>query len=445
MYEKIKEMLENRKFLGIRQQLCEMNMVDVATLLEEFDEENALRIFRLLPKEEASEVFSYMPKDKQQSIVEAITDRELSGIIDELFLDDTVDLIEEMPANVVKRLLKNTSHEKRAIINRFLQYKEDSAGSIMTIEFVDLKKEMTVPEAFAYIRETGVDKETIYTCYAIDSNRVLEGVVTVKDLLLADEGQRVGDIMDTNIIFAYTDDDKEDVAQKFHRYDLMSLPVVDKERRLVGIVTFDDAIDVIQEENTEDFEKMAAITPSDEPYLKTRVIDHAKHRVLWLLLLMVSATFTGAIITGFENAFTVVPALVAFIPMLMDTGGNCGSQSSTLIIRGMALGQIRGRDVLKVWWHEVSVAVLIGAVLAAFNIGRIYVFNGHDIRLACTVSLSLYATVIIAQSIGCLLPIGAKKLGLDPAVAAAPIITTMVDAFALTVYFTIAKMLIGGI
>lgn len=443
MYEKIKEMLENRKFLSIRQQLCDMNMVDVATLLEEFDEDDALRVFRLLPKEEASEVFSYMPKDKQQSIVEAITDRELSGIIDELFLDDTVDLIEEMPANVVKRLLKNTSQEKRKLINRFLQYEEDSAGSIMTIEFVDLKKEMTVPEAFAHIRKTGVDKETIYTCYATDANRVLEGVVTVKDLLLAEEGQKVGDIMDTNIIFAYTDDDKEDVAKKFHRYDLMSLPVVDKERRLVGIITFDDAIDVIQEENTEDFEKMAAITPSDEPYLKTRVIDHAKHRVLWLLLLMVSATFTGAIITGFENAFTVVPALVAFIPMLMDTGGNCGSQSSTLIIRGMALGQIRGRDVFKVWWHEVSVAVIIGAVLAAFNIARIYLFNGHNIKLACTVSFSLYATVIIAQSIGCLLPIGAKKLGLDPAVAAAPIITTIVDAFALTVYFSIAKMVIG--
>ena len=443
MYEKVKNLLDERKFSAIREVLSEENPVDVALMFEEVEEEDFIRIFRLLPKEEAADVFSYMSKESQQMVVQFITDRELSGIIDELFLDDTVDLIEEMPANVVKKVLANTSREKRALINRFLQYKEDSAGSLMTIEFVDLKKEMTVEEAFAHIRKTGVDKETIYTCYVTDKNRKLEGVLTVKDLLLSDYKDILGDIMDTNVIYAHTEDDKENVANTFNKYDLLSLPVVDREERLVGIVTIDDAIDVIQEENTEDFEKMAAITPSDEPYLKTKVTHHAKNRVIWLLVLMVSATFTGAIITRFENAFTVLPALVSFIPMLMDTGGNCGSQTSTLIIRGMALDEIRGRDFLRVWWKEISVAVLVGAVLAAFNIVRIYLLNGRDIFLALTVSLSLYATVIIAQSVGCLLPIGAKKIGLDPAVAASPIITTIVDACALSIYFMIAKAILG--
>ncbi len=443
MYEKIKELLDMRDFSGIREILAEENVVDTALMFEELAQEDFLRIFRMLPKELASDIFSYMSTEAQQSVIEAITDRELSAIIDELFLDDTVDLIEEMPASVVKRMLKNTDSQKRALINRFLQYKDDSAGSIMTIEFVDLKKEMTVQEAFAHIRKTGVDKETIYTCFVTDKNRKLEGIVTVKTLLLSAYEDIVGDIMDTNIIFATTEEDKEDVANKFNKYDLLSMPVVDREQRLVGIVTIDDAIDVIQEENTEDFEKMAAITPSDEPYLKTKVFSHAKHRIVWLLVLMVSATFTGAIITKFESAFTVVPVLVSFIPMLMDTGGNCGSQTSTLIIRGMALGDIRGRDVLRVWWKEVSVAVLVGAVLALFNILRIYFLNGRNIYLSLTVSLSLYATIIIAQSVGCLLPIGAKKIGLDPAVAASPIITTIVDACALTIYFTVAKTILG--
>ena len=442
LYEKIKLLLEERKIADIREFLSNENAVDIALMFEEA-EENFIRIFRLMPKELAAETFSYMSKELQQKIVEEITDRELSGIIDELFVDDTVDLIEEMPANVVKKVLANTNGEKRAVINRFLQYKEDSAGSIMTIEFVDLKKEMTVQEAFAHIRKTGVDKETIYTCYVTDKNRKLEGVVSVKELLLSAYEDVVGDIMDTNIIFATTEDDKEVVANNFNKYDLLSIPVVDKERRLVGIVTIDDAIDVIQEENTEDFEKMAALTPSEEPYLKTKMITHAKHRIVWLLLLMISATFTGAIITKFEEAFTVIPVLVSFIPMLMDTGGNCGSQTSTLVIRGMALGDIKGRDFLRVWWKEISVAVCIGAVLAVFNIARIYLLNGRNIFLALTVSLSLYATVIIAQSVGCLLPIGAKKIGLDPAVAASPIITTIVDACALTIYFTIAKTILG--
>lgn len=443
MYEKISEFLTGRKFAEIRKLLNDANPVDIAQMFEELDEEDVIRVFRLLPKEVAAETFSYMSSEAQKNIVESMTDRELSGIIDELFLDDTVDLIEEMPASVVKKVLANTFGEKRSLINRFLQYKEDSAGSIMTIEFVDLKKEMTVEKAFEHIRKTGVDKETIYTCYVIDANRVLEGVITVKDLLLAAPSDIVGDIMDTNIIYATTDEDKEDVAHIFHKYDFMSLPVVDKEKRLVGIVTFDDAMDVMEEENTEDFEKMAAIMPSERPYLKTSIFEHAKHRIVWLMVLMISATFTGAIISSFEDAFKVIPVLVAFIPMLMDTGGNSGSQTSTLIIRGMALGEIEGRDVLRVWWHEIAVSLILGAALAAVSILKTYFLNGRDMWLSITVSLSLYATVIIAQSIGCLLPIAVKKVGLDPAVAASPIITTIVDACALSIYFAVAKAFMG--
>ena len=443
MYEKISELLTGRKFAEIRKLLSDANPVDIAQMFEELNEEDVIRVFRLLPKEVAAETFSYMSSEAQKNIVEAMTDRELSGIIDELFLDDTVDLIEEMPASVVKKVLANTFGEKRSLINRFLQYKEDSAGSIMTIEFVDLKKEMTVEKAFEHIRKTGVDKETIYTCYVIDANRVLEGVITVKDLLLAAPSDIVGNIMDTNIIYATTDEDKEDVAHIFHKYDFMSLPVVDKEKRLVGIVTFDDAMDVMEEENTEDFEKMAAIMPSERPYLKTSIFEHAKHRIVWLMVLMISATFTGAIISSFEDAFKVIPVLVAFIPMLMDTGGNSGSQTSTLIIRGMALGEIEGRDVLRVWWHEIAVSLILGAALAAVSILKTYFLNGRDMWLSITVSLSLYATVIIAQSIGCLLPIAVKKVGLDPAVAASPIITTIVDACALSIYFAVAKAFMG--
>lgn len=443
MYEKISELLTGRKFAEIRKLLSDANPVDIAQMFEELDEEDVIRVFRLLPKEVAAETFSYMSSEAQKNIVESMTDRELSGIIDELFLDDTVDLIEEMPASVVKKVLANTFGEKRSLINRFLQYKEDSAGSIMTIEFVDLKKEMTVEKAFEHIRKTGVDKETIYTCYVIDANRVLEGVITVKDLLLAAPSDIVGNIMDTNIIYATTDEDKEDVAHIFHKYDFMSLPVVDKEKRLVGIVTFDDAMDVMEEENTEDFEKMAAIMPSERPYLKTSIFEHAKHRIVWLMVLMISATFTGAIISSFEDAFKLIPVLVAFIPMLMDTGGNSGSQTSTLIIRGMALGEIEGRDVLRVWWHEIAVSLILGAALAAVSILKTYFLNGRDMWLSITVSLSLYATVIIAQSIGCLLPIAVKKVGLDPAVAASPIITTIVDACALSIYFAVAKAFMG--
>lgn len=443
MHKNLSELILNRDFQAVKDALSEMNVVDIAELFESLSEEDVLKIFRLMPKEMAAEAFAYMSKDMQQQIVESITDRELSGIIDELFLDDTVDFIEEMPANVVKKVLANATESKRRLINQFLQYHEDSAGSLMTIEFVNLKKEMTVLEAFAQIRRTGVDKETIYTCYVTDKNRKLEGCVTAKTLLLSDESAKIGDIMDTNVIFAYTSDDKEDIAKIFHKYNLLSIPVVDMEKRLVGIITIDDAIEVLQDENTEDFEKMAAVTPSEKPYLKTSALTHSKHRIPWLFILMISATFTGTIITKFESAFKIVPALVAFIPMLMDTGGNCGSQVSTLIIRGMALNEIRGRDVFRVWWKEIRVSLIIGVVLASVNGVRIWLMQGRDLTLSFTVALSLMATVIISESVGCLLPIAAKQLKVDPAIMAAPIITTVIDAFSLMIYFSIAKAVMG--
>ena len=428
--------------MEIRARLEEANIVDIAELFDEVDDEYIVVIFRLLPKGMAADVFSYMETDTQKHIVESITDRELSGIIDELFLDDAVDFIEEMPANVVKRVLANTDRQKRALINRFLNYEEDSAGSLMTIEFVGLKKEMTVREAFDTIRRTGPDKETIYTCYVMNENRKLEGIVSAKDLMLAHIDEKVEDIMDTNVIYVSTDEDRETIANLFQKYDFLSLPVVDRERRLVGIITIDDAVEALQQENTEDFELMAAMTPSEAPYLKTGVFDHARRRVLWLILLMLSSIFAGSILTKFQDSFAVMPILVSFMPMLMNTGGNCGSQASTLIIRGLSLGEIEGRDAFKVWWREVRIAVLCGVVLALVSLLRIYLFYDHNFALGLVVALSLLATVIIAKSVGCLLPIGAKKLGLDPAIMASPIITTIVDICALALYFTIAKMIL---
>ena len=442
MLEKILELVGNRQFSAVRAMLADANIVDVAELFESLDEADAVVVFRLLPKEKAADVFSYMSKEIQKRIVEGITDVELSGIVQDLFIDDAVDFIEEMPANVVRRVLSNTNHETRALINRFLQYKEDSAGSLMTIEFVGLKKEMTVADAFSTIRKTGPDKETIYTCYVMDDRRKLEGIVTVKDLLLSDSAALVGDIMDTKVIFVSTDDDKEEIAGLFQKYDFLSLPVVDKERRLVGIITIDDAVEVLQQENTEDFEIMAAVTPSEAPYLKTSVFSHAKHRVVWLMLLMLSATFSGAILAKFETSFQVLPSLVTFLPMLMDTGGNCGAQASTLVIRGLALGEIRGKDFLKVWWKEIRVAMLVGLVLALINIIRTWLIYDHNLLLAVSVSMSLFITVMIAKSVGCLLPIAAKQLRLDPAIMASPLITTVVDACALMVYFSIAKLVL---
>ena len=442
MLQNIQELITARRFSAVREILANANIVDIAELFDVLSETDSLLVFRLLPKGIAADVFSYMETDAQMHIVESITDRELSVILDDLFLDDAVDFIEEMPANVVKRVLANTDQEKRTLINRFLRYEEDSAGSLMTIEFVGLKKEMTVRDAFDTIRRTGPDKETSYTCYVMDENRKLEGLVSVKTLLLSDMDALVGDIMSTHVIYVSTDDDREGIANMFQKYDLLSLPVVDKERRLVGIITIDDAVEVLQQENTEDFELMAAVTPSETSYLKTGVFSHAKRRVFWLLLLMLSSALSGTILTRFQDSFSIMPILVSFMPMLMNTGGNCGSQASTLIIRGLSLGEIEGRDTLRVWWREIRVALLVGFVLGAVNYLRTFLFYDQNIALSLAVSLSLVATVIIAKSAGCLLPIGAKKLGLDPAIMAAPIITTIVDICALALYFSIARLIL---
>lgn len=435
------KILETFNFAAMREMLDGMNAVDIADELEEMDAQVSVKVFRMLPKDMAADVFAYLSRDTRQQIVEKITDREIGAIIDDLFLDDAVDFIEEMPANVVRRVLANIQADTRDLINQFLKYPEDSAGSIMTIEYVELKANLTVREAFEHIRATGVDKETLYTCYVIDKDRRLLGTVSARTLLLTEVDNVIGDIMDKNIISAKTTDDKESLAIDFRKYGLLAMPVVDHENRLVGIVTVDDAFEVQEEEATEDFEIMAAISPSGDPYLKTDVLTLAKNRVPWLLLLMLSATVTGLIISGFEDSLSVMPALVAFIPMLMDTGGNSGAQSSTLVIRGMALEEIDTSDVGTVWWKEIRVAILCGAALVLVNFLRILITSGNWL-MALTVSTALYITVIIAKSVGCLLPMGAKRLGLDPALMASPAITTIVDACALGVYFGLAKTIL---
>ncbi|MDD3932195.1 MAG: magnesium transporter [Eubacteriales bacterium] len=421
--------------------MAEMNTVDLAEALIELPQPDLIRVYRMLPKDMAAEVFSYLTRDAQKRIIDTITDQEISEIMTELFLDDTVDMIEEMPANVVKRLLRNTDHKTRTLINQLLQYPEHSAGSIMTVEFVDLHKAMTVRQAFEHIRQTGLDKETIYTGYVTDNQRHLEGLISIKTLLLASLDDLIEDLMDTQYIYASTLDDQEQIAYLFDHYDLLSIPVVDTENRLVGIITVDDALDVLQEENTEDFEKMVAVLPSDKSYLETSIGVHARRRIPWLLFLMVSAIFTGFIITFFEDSLAVMPALVAFIPMLMGTGGNSGSQAATLVIRGLALQEITFSDIVKVFWKEMRISILVGAVLSVINIVRIYLFN-HSLQLAITVGLSLYVTVILAKLTGSLLPLLATKLKLDPAIMAAPVITTLVDAGSLLFFFIIAKAIL---
>ena len=433
------KLVKERKFRTLRQQLSEMNEVDVAAFIEELDPEKTVVVFRLLPKELASDVFACLELDKQQHIVNSITDKEITNIIEDLSVDDAVDMVEELPANIVKRVLQNATPETRSQINEFLKYPENSAGSIMTAEYIGLRKSMTVEEAFSYIRQHGVDKETIYTCYVMDNKRTLEGVVTVKDLLMNPYETLIEDIMDTHVIKAMTTDDREDVVELFNKYDLTSLPVVDGENRLVGLVTVDDAVDVMEEEATEDFEKMAAMTPSEKPYLKTGVLEMARHRIPWLLVLMISATVTGGILAKYENAFAVLPILVTFVPQIMDTGGNAGSQASTMVIRGMAVGEIELRDVLKVLWKEMRVGVLCGLTLAAVNFVRIVLFYPGQIAVALVVVVSMCITVILSKMIGCLLPMGAQRIGIDPAIMASPLITTLVDAVSLTVYFEFAS------
>ena len=446
MEENVKEVLfdlvSRKQFRQLKDELCEMNEFDIASFLEELDSEKQIIIFRMLPKELASDVFACLEVETQEHIINSITDKELAYIIEELYVDDAVDMLEELPATVVKRVLQNAAPSTRLQINEFLKYPENSAGSIMTAEYIGLKKSMTVQEAFAYIRKHGYDKETIYTCYVMDAKRMLEGVVTVKDLLMNDYEVKIEDIMDTNVIKAVTTDDKEEIADLFNKYDLLSLPVVDHENRLVGIVTIDDAVDVMEEEATEDFEKMAAMLPSEKPYLKTSVLELAKNRITWLLVLMISSMLTGGILTRYEDAFQVMPLLVSFVPMLTDTGGNAGSQSSTMIIRGMTIGEVASSDIFKVIWKEARVSVIVGLILGLVNFIRLVIQYPGQPLVALTVVLALFATVFVAKVIGGILPILAKRLKLDPAIMAAPLITTIVDAVSLVIYFQIAVELL---
>ncbi len=436
--EKLIQLVADKQFRVLKEILSIMNEADVAAFLQELPMDQMTMVFRTLPKELAADVFADLDVDEQEHIITKITDRELKNIIEELYVDDAVDMLEELPANLVKRILQNASPGTRNLINQFLNYPENSAGSIMTAEYVGLKKTMTVEQAFAYIRRHGVDKETIYTCYVMDAKRDLEGVVTVKDLLMNPYEATLGDTMDTNVIKAVTTEDQEVVTERFRKYDLLSLPVVDSENRLVGIVTVDDIVDVMGEEATEDFEKMAAMLPSEKPYLKTGVLELAKNRIVWLLVLMVSSMITGAILARYQAAFAVLPILVTFIPMLTGTGGNAGSQSSTMVIRGMAVSEIEPKDFLKVLWKELRVGLLVGLVLGAVNFVQLILRYPGQWLVCLTVVCSLLVTVVMAKTIGSLLPIAAKRLNLDPAIMAAPLISTIVDAISLVVYFQLA-------
>lgn len=442
-FKKVLDLIKTSKFVDARNLLIEEKSVDIAQFLEEVDRDKMLIIFRILPKDIATEVFSYMSTEDVQYIIEAITDDELSHIVDKLFLDDTVDILEELPANVVKKVLKNTKEGKRRLINTFLNYPDNSAGSIMTIEYVRLRKEMTVKEAVDHIKRTGLNKETIDTCYVTNEKRKLEGVLSIRDLILNDDNEIIKNIMDDNVICTHTLDDQEEVADLFKKYDFLAMPVVDNENRLVGIITIDDIVDIIEQENTEDFQKMAAMGPSEEEYLKTSVLNLAKNRIVWLLVLMISATFTGNIIKRYDEVLQSVVILAAFIPMLMDTGGNAGSQASTLVIRGLALGEIELTDVFKVLWKELRVSVVVGIVLSGVNFLRVYFLEKVELYVAITVCTTLFFTVVIAKVVGCVLPIVAKKLKLDPAIMASPLITTIVDALALIIYFGMAAMFLG--
>ena len=448
--ELLMELVEKRQFRRLREELVQMNEVDIAEFLDELEVEQEILVFRLLPKELAAEVFTYLEdSEDQEKLIGALSDKELREVLDELYLDDTVDVIEDMPANVVSRILRNTDASTRSQINQLLNYPKDSAGSIMTTEYVFLHPDATVEESFARIRKEGMDKETIYTCY-VTQNRVLLGVVTVRRLLLSAYETRIRDIMETNVLSVNTHDDKEDVAQMLNKYDLSAIPVVDGDNRLVGIVTFDDAMDVIEEETTEDFEKMAAILPSDKPYLKTGVFETWRSRIPWLMMLMLSATFTGIIITSFESALAACVVLTSFIPMLSGTGGNSGSQSSVAVIRALSLDEVEFSDVLAVVWKEVRVAILCGVCLGCANFVKMMIVDRwlmHNpevtVPVALVVCLTLMLTVVCAKIVGCTLPMAAEKIGIDPAVMAAPFITTVVDALSLLIYFTIATCVLG--
>lgn len=434
--EIILTLLINKEFTAIKSIFEIANPADLALLFEEFSEKELVLLFRLLTKDKAAETFAYMDSELQRILIEAFTEKELRDVMEELYVDDTVDIIKEMPANVVTRILQISDPKTRESINTILDYPNDSAGSLMTTEYVNLRKDLTVREALDRIRKVGVDKETIYTCY-VTEHRKLIGIVSVKDMLLSDLNQTIDEIMETNVIFLNTHEDRETVVKMFDKYDFLAIPVVDQEQYLVGIVTIDDAMDVLQEETTEDITKMAAVVPSEESYFNTSVLKHAKNRILWLLLLMLSATLTGAIITEYENAFATIPLLVSFIPMLMDTGGNCGAQTSTMIIRGLALDEIHFSDFFKALFKEFRIALIVSVILSAVNGLRILLMY-HDPLLALTISLSLIGTVILSKCIGCMLPMIAKKCKVDPAIMAAPLITTLVDTCSVLVYFNIA-------
>lgn len=439
----IKELLDTKQYTSLRQYLAELNDADIAGLMDELEGEELLKVFRILPKDLAADVFSYLDLDNQHMIITSLTDREAANIINNLMADDAVDMLEEMPANVVKKLLANASPDVRRDINNLLRYPEDSAGSIMTVEYVDLKETLTVNQAIERIRKVGVDSETINICYVLDSQRKLVGTVALRYLLLSDGDDIIGDIMHENVISINTLMDQEEVARHFKKYDFTSMPVVDNENRLVGIITVDDVVDIMEEETTEDMEKMAAIMPSDKPYMKTSVWETFKKRIPWLLLLMISATFTGHIITTFEEALSVYVALTAFIPMLMDTGGNAGGQASVTVIRGLSLGEIEYRDVPKIVWKEIRVAILCGIVLAAANFVKLMLLDKVGLYVALVVCITLVAAVLMAMFVGCILPVIAKRIGFDPAVMASPFITTIVDALSLLVYFQVATMILG--
>lgn len=433
------ELLTDKKYLEMKKVLSEYNSVDLAELLLDMEDKDLAFVFRMIDKDKAAEVFSYMDDDQRQVLLQSFTSQEIRLILDAMYTDDAVDLLEDMPANVVNHLLDQVSQDTRADINRLLKYPEDSAGSIMTVEYIDVTLQMTVQQTLDKIRTIGIHSETVYTCYVVEK-RKLCGIVTAEALLTNDGDTQVKELMEENYIFIRTTDDREDAAKLFRKYDLIAIPVLDQEGYIVGIVTFDDAIDVLTEETTEDIHKMAAIASSEESYLKTSVLEHARHRILWLLILMFSATITGAIITKYENAFTAIPLLVSFIPMLMDTGGNCGSQSSTLIIRGLAVDELHFSDFFTILWKEFRVAIVVGVVLALANGVRIF-WVYKNLPMAVVVAASLVVTIVIAKLVGCILPILAKRLRMDPAIMASPLITTIVDTCSIVIYFQIATLM----
>ena len=437
MIEKVFELLSEGNFKELKKLLNESNESDVAECLDELSKEDLAVVFRLLKKDEAVDIFSYMSSDTQEKLVETLSDQEVAAIVSKLYIDDAADLIDELPANLVSKVLQNASPTKRKAINEILKYPEDSAGSIMTVEYVDIKSGLTVKECFDRIRRIGLNKETVYTLYVVDADRRLIGVTTVKELLMRDYDTCINDFMEDNVITVTTNEDKEEVAKMFDKYDFLALPVVDNENRLVGIVTVDDAMDVMSEENEEDFEIMAAMTPSEDDYLKESVITQYKNRIVWLLVLMLSSIITGKIITNYEVTFSAIPLLVSFIPMLMDTGGNCGSQASTMVIRALATDEIEPKDVFKVWWKEARIGIMCGVTLGLVNGIRIFI-QYHDLGIAIVIACTLCLTAVLAKSLGCFLPLLAKAIHLDPAYMASPLITTITDACSLAIYFNIA-------